>query len=150
MAAELIRYPHLLPVDAELWHAHFLTLGANYNQIDYDVRVGQGRDPGDAFDDTMRQMALSLSTRRVDAVGHSNTGIDIIEVTHSAGLTAIGQLIAYPILYAQTYPTTRPIRPVLVAGELQTDILPVLTRLRIQYFLYPLSDRPVTGRSLSP
>jgi len=140
------RYPHLLPIDAEVWRAHHLTLGDKYYQIDYDVRVGQGRDPGEAFSVKIRNMALALSCRRVDVVGHSATSIDIIEVTHSAGLKALGQLIAYPILYSQTYPTTRAIRPILVAGEIQTDILPVLIRLRIEYYIYPPPYKPSEPR----
>jgi len=139
------RYPHLLPIDANVWRAHELTLGNYYYLLEYDVRVGQGRDPGPDFEQNYRDMALALSCRRIDVVAHGTHGIDIIEVTHSAGFTALGQLIGYPILYAQTYPTTRPIRPLLVAGEIQTDILPILTRLQIQYYVYPLSERPLTA-----
>lgn len=141
------RYPHLLEIDALIWHAHRLKYGDRYEDIEYDISVGDGRDPGSAFDDTMRKMSIRLSQRRIDAIGHSARGIDIIEVTHSAGFTAIGQLIAYPVLYAIKYGNARPVRPVLVAGEIQTDIKPVLDRLRIQYFVYPLSERPVAARS---
>ena len=131
------RYPHLLPIDAEVWRCHHKTIGQSYEQLDYDVRVGQGRDPGEAFSTKIRNMAFALSCRRIDVVGHSPSGLDIIEVTHSAGLKAIGQLISYPILYSQTYPTNRSLRPILVAGEIQTDILPILVRLRILFYVYP-------------
>jgi len=131
------RYPHLLPIDAEVWRCHHLTIGRKYEQLDYDVRVGQGRDPGKEFSRKIRDMAYALSCRRIDVVGHLTTGLDVIEVTHSAGFKALGQLIAYPILYSQTYPTSQAIRPILVAGEIQTDILPVLERLGILYFVYP-------------
>lgn len=147
MLAAEFRYPHLLEIDALIWHGHKLKHGDKYHQIDYDVRVGDGRDPGPDFDDNIRKMSLDLSCRRIDAVCHSASGIDVIEVTHSAGFTALGQLIAYPILYAKKVGRLRPIRPVLVAGEIQTDIQPVLDRLQIEYHIYPLSERPSNGRT---
>lgn len=146
MLAAEFRYPHLLEVDALIWHAHWLKHGDSYETIEYDVRVGDGRDPGPDFDDPIRKMSLALSCRRIDAVCHSPRGIDIVEVTHSAGFTALGQLIAYPVLYANKVGRTRPIRTILVAGEIQTDIRPVLDRLQIQYYIYPLSERPSNGR----
>lgn len=133
------RFPHLLPVDAAVWLDHLKAHAHDYTQIIYDVRVGEGRDPGPEFDQGMRSMALALSCRRIDVVAHRPGGLDIIEVTHSAGFTAIGQLISYPILYAQTFTNAPSLRPVLVAGALQTDIQPVLDRLGIQYYIYPLS-----------
>ena len=147
MLGKDFRYPHLLPIDANVWRQHHLAHGDKYTQLDYDVRVGEGRDPGSEYDTKIRHMALALSCRRIDVVGHSNSGLDIIEVTHSAGLKAIGQLISYPILYSLTYPTIRPIRPILVAGEIQTDILPVLTRLRIEFYVYPPPYSPSEPRS---
>jgi len=142
------RFPHLLPVDADVWRQHLLAHLHDYSQLEYDVRVGEGRDPGADFDQNMRDMAYALSCRRIDVVGHRPGGLDIIEVTHSAGFTAVGQLICYPVLYAKTYPGAPGLRPILVAGEIQTDIQPVLERLGIQYFVYPLSQSLSKPRSL--
>ena len=147
MLCKEARYPHLLPVDGEIWHTHNAAHCDQYSQLEYDVRVGDGRDPGPDFPENMRAMALALSCRRIDVVGTRGNTLDIIEVTHSAGLKAIGQLIAYPILYRQTYPTTMILNPVLVAGEIQTDVLPILDRLHIQYYVYPLSERLPAPRS---
>lgn len=142
------RFPHLLPVDADIWRQHLEAHFSEYSQLEYDVRVGDGRDPGPGFDRNMRDMAYALSCRRIDVVAHVGSGLQIIEVTHSAGFTAIGQLISYPILYRDTYPGGAPLRPILVAGEIQTDITPVLERLGIMYYTYPLSQRPAQPRSL--
>jgi hypothetical protein len=80
-------------------------------------------------------MAMSLSARRIDAVAHFPTGIHIIEVTTAAGLTAIGQLTTYPILYKMTYQPTVNICSLLVAESLQTGIEEVLRAQNIAYVL---------------
>jgi len=142
-----VRFPHLLPVDASIWRQHLLAHGHDYTLFEYDQRVGEGRDPGDTYDDNIRTMALQLSKRRIDCTGYHSRGVDIFEVTHSAGFTALGQLIAYPILYARTFGTSRSIRPVLITAHIQSDIEPVIKALRIPYFLYPLSESLSEQRS---
>lgn len=80
-------------------------------------------------------MALDLSMRRIDAIGHTESELFIIEVTVSAGLKAIGQLITYPLLYQQTYNPTKPLHALLVTEALQPDVLPALERHRIDYLI---------------
>jgi hypothetical protein len=127
------RYPHLLPEDALVWDRFLLGHPFDSNSFEYDVQVGRGRPyPGPASPG-IHKMALDLSRRRIDVVGHTPTCTKIYEVTRQAGLTAVGQLIAYPILYAKTYDPPGPCRPVLVCEELQSDIETVLLALRIEY-----------------
>lgn len=141
------RYPHLLEVDALLWHQHRLKFEDRYERFDYDVNVGTGRDPGSDFPDNIRQMAVRLSTRRIDAIGFRGPSIDIFEVTHSAGFTAVGQLVSYPILYRLTFGTDAILTPILVAGRVQTDIQPVLDRLHIPVYQYRAPESPSEQRS---
>jgi hypothetical protein len=137
MGRRNLRYPHLLPPDVPVWEAFLAKHGQEYDTIDYDVRVGQGRPYGQAFGPQIAKMALDISMRRIDAVATATDRIDLIEVTRLADLKAIGQLFSYPVLYAKTYHPTRPIRPVLVAARLHTDIQTVIDTHQIQYFLFP-------------
>lgn len=114
-------FTHLLEPDAILLAAYFEADPGKYDSADFDVRVGLGRDPGPAFDSAMRQMALALSQRRIDCIGFRSNRIDIIEVTLSAGLTALGQMLAYPQLYQETFNPTLPLVSVLVTYELEAD-----------------------------
>jgi hypothetical protein len=122
MASKNRLYPHLLPQDIAVWERYLNSPDAAYHSIEYDVRVGSGRDPGDTYEANIRQMAIDLSQRRIDAVGHRRDTIDIIEITTDAGLTAIGQLHAYPRLYTARYNPTKPLRTVLVCESIQTDL----------------------------
>ncbi len=128
-------YPHLLEVDIAVWLRYLNKHPDLYDAIEYDIRVGDGRDPGPDYPDNIRRMALDLSRRRIDAIGHTLDTITLIEITRRAGLTAIGQLIAYPILYAASYPTTRPVQMLLVCEELATGVQPVLEAQRIPWEL---------------
>jgi hypothetical protein len=80
-------------------------------------------------------MALDLSLRRIDCVAHRPTDITVIEITHSAGFKALGQIAGYPILYALTFQPTLPIKQLLVCGDLQSDIKPIIDSLNIPYIV---------------
>jgi len=127
------KFAHLLPIDVEVWLRFLNNFGAHYDLFEYDIRVGLGRDPGADYEKNIRQMALDLSLRRIDCVAHNPTSITVIEVTHSAGFKALGQITGYPILYALTFPPLLPIKPLLVCGEIQSDIKPVIESLNIPY-----------------
>jgi hypothetical protein len=120
------RYPHLLPDDVAIWE-HFLTAHPKaFDTYDYDVRVGEGRPLPNLPTPQLRKMAVDLSQRRIDAIGHSANTRTVIEITVSAGLKALGQLEAYPILYRLTYPGDYNLEILLVAASIQSDTLPVL------------------------
>lgn len=135
MGAKNRLYPHLLPEDIILWERFLDRHGNEFTHFDYDVRVGEGRPTDDYYPQNIQQMALDLSMRRIDAVGHTPNELYIIEVTVSAGLKAIGQLITYPILYKQTFQPTKPLHPLLVTEALQPDVLPALEHHSLDYLI---------------
>lgn len=129
----MTKFPHLLPVDAELWRQFLESFGGSYSQIEYDVRVGAGRDPGEAYPANIRYDAIVLSQRRIDAVGYQAKTITLFEVTASAGLTALGQMIAYPHLFIETYSPDRPVKPHLVTYGFQADMEKLYVANNIAY-----------------
>jgi len=142
--AALHKYPHLLPADIPVWERFLSKHNSVFDAIDYDVRVGAGRPREDLPTEQLRRMATDLSKRRIDAVCHLSGLILIIEITHSLGFTALGQLQSYPILYRRTYPGTYILRSMIVAGEIQTDIHTVLHGERIPHWT------PQEGITFSP
>lgn len=134
---EQTRYTHLLPQDAPVLTAFLSENGSRYSRVDYDVRVGAGRDPGPDFDANIRQMALDLSRRRCDAVGITDARVHIIEVTDTAGTTALGQLITYANLYAQDHPNAPQPHLIIAARSMQTDMSRAYAALGIEIRLYP-------------
>lgn len=133
-------YPHLLPVDIPVWERWLDLHRFEYDQIEYDVRVGEGRPAPPFYPVNIQKMALDLSMRRIDAVAHTPTEIVVIEITKRAGLKAVGQLLVYPILYRLTFDPPVGIRPLLVAEEINTDIEAPLKALHLDYELPPITD----------
>ena len=131
------RYPHLLPQDSPVLTAFLVENGNRYTRVDFDVRVGTGRDPGPDFDDNIRKDALDLSRRRIDALGHTANGVEIVEVTSAAGVTALGQLLTYNQLYQRDHATEKPPKLVLAARTLQTDMYHAYIGAGIEIHLYP-------------
>jgi hypothetical protein len=130
-------YPHILPADIPVWQRYLAAHPETPADIDYDVRVGVTQDPGPAFPDNIRQMAITLAYKRIDAVIPLAGQTLIIEITRRAGLKAVGQLITYPLLYALKYPQAPTPTPLLVAEELLPDTETALIAYGIKYELYP-------------
>jgi len=130
-------YPHILPADIPVWQRYLAAHPEMGSDIDYDVRVGVTQDPGPAFPDNIRQMAITLAYKRIDAVIQFEGRTLIIEITRRAGLKAVGQLITYPLLYAIKYPQATNITPLLVAEELLPDTETALNAYGIASEIYP-------------
>jgi len=128
------KYPHLLPDDVIVWEQFLKEHDELFQVFDYDVRVGTGRPMPDLPTSNLRRMATDLSQRRIDVVAHDNNSRTIIEITHTAGLKAIGQMASYPILYRAKYPGDYKLKSLLVAGQLESDTAPVLDEAKIPYW----------------
>ena len=137
MSVKNNQFPHLLPLDIEIWEAFLEERDDLYFRFEYDVRVGAGRDPGQNFEPNIRQMAIDLSHRRIDAVGFQINQITIIEITAKADLKCIGQVMAYPILYKEKFQPTELLRTLIVADELGTDLESTLDQLPVDIWIRP-------------
>ncbi len=141
-------YPHLMPDDIDVWERFLDHFGDLYTHFDYDVRVGIGR-PADAAEPTgIRKMALDLSQRRIDAVGHTPQASTVIEITTGIGFKAIGQIQVYPRLYRQTFNITIPIHSLIVGAFLQDDIEGPLVQLGIPWVAIDESNEPLQSGHL--
>lgn len=130
-------YPHLLQPDIDLWIRFLDKYEDHYNDFDYDVRIGKGRDPGNSEPENIRKMAIGLSQRRIDVVGYKEDEIQIIEITLSAGLKCIGQMETYPLLYKQTYNSLLPVTTLILAEKIEADIEPILIERNYKYIIIP-------------
>ena len=130
-------YTHLLKKDIIIWERFLRSEHDNYKRFEYDVRVGNGRDPGPDYTPTIRGMAIKLSQRRIDAIGHADNHIALFEVTVIAGIKAFGQCKVYPVLYRLKYKPQLPVKMILVARELGSDVEPVYTPSEVKVLLFP-------------
>jgi hypothetical protein len=127
----------LSPEDLELWQTFYQTTPNFCEDILFDVRVGDGADPGETYEDNIRIDAIMLTQRRIDVVCSWPDRVWLIEITHTATLKAIGQLEVYPFLFQYSYETTLPIYPVLMYRHCDGDLLRFITVKGINTLVIP-------------
>lgn len=99
------KYPGMLPQEAQLFDAWFQLHHTEFDTAGFNVRVGQGIDPGPAYDLVIRDMAIINSQFRLDALLSRQGLYYIVEVKIRPTPLAIGQLLAYKVLWMQDNPS---------------------------------------------
>jgi hypothetical protein len=107
----------MLAKEQAIWEQFQAANPGIFTEVDYNVRVGKGFDPGPTYDDAARQQAILNSQCRIDVVALQDNTWWLIEVKHRCGAGALGQLQQYEILFEQTYPDRRPIKLAMVTDQ---------------------------------
>ncbi len=94
-----VHYPHMINDEIEVWERFMDLYPGRFETVDYDFRVGKGVDiqgePGEHY----KRMAKMLSQKRIDVVAWVGDSPTIIEVKRRVGLSALGQVLGYKILF---------------------------------------------------
>jgi hypothetical protein len=133
----LLRYPRMTPESTELWRKFLLDHKDEYTSFDYDVRVGQGVNPGPGFAPELQNDFVQLTQKRIDVIGYNNFLITLFEIKPRGGLSAVGQLLGYKQLYEQSFPGKLVHKLILITGSANQDDLNVYKANNIQCFVYP-------------
>ena len=95
----LPKYPHMKPADVLIWERFIEKFPDAYNACQYDFEVGDPPPFNPLMDDGEDLNQDILYRLKIDVVGHSNKGVDIIELKPKAGPSSIGQVKGYRALY---------------------------------------------------
>lgn len=132
LESERATYPAMQVDEILVWRNWLQLHQAEYDRFDYNVRIGTGVDPGPAFPDNIRKMAIAIRSLRLDAVGWKGDTPTIFEVKRRAGPENVGQLLTYRAVWeAQQLSAAAPTL-VLVASDVVAHILPVVQQSGIQ------------------
>jgi len=107
-------YPHMRPRDEAIWTRFIQKNPARFAEVIYDHGVG---DAADADEDTPENVAVAwhdLTRWKCDVVAEDNDAIYTIEVKPNANAKALGQALAYAILYKADHPGDTPVIPVVL------------------------------------
>lgn len=107
-------YPHMNFRDKALWERFLEKYPDAYKQVQYDFHIGDAPPFNTLMDDGEDLNQDMLYRLRIDVVGGSPLGIDIIEVKPNAGPSAIGQLEAYRDLYIRDEEPTAKVGAVII------------------------------------
>lgn len=116
------RYPHMLPNEVELWDRFLKVTDIEFIRFEYDVHVGEIIEAPPGTPDYLKPMLEAVYRKRIDAVGHTADAIWVFEVKNRAGLSAMGQALAYKELYIVEFRPVLPIRMGVVCEMKATDV----------------------------
>lgn len=102
--------------------------------MDYDVKVGEGRDYSTLPEDKFSEDLKYLSKKRIDVVGFRGDEIFVIELKPKADLRAIGEAFGYASLYREIGPADKRIQPVVITDEILPDIQNVCSKMGVLIF----------------
>ncbi len=124
----------MLPNEIPLWERWLALYGSEYEKFAYDVHVGRGTDPGPTYEQKWRSLAITLTQKRIDAIGKKEGVLYIFEVKPDAGLSAVGQLLSYRDLYRRDFNYIGPIRMAIVTTKIDDDIRYVMKKNGIDIY----------------
>jgi hypothetical protein len=91
---------HMFPRDLPVWASFYLTeQGQEYDAWEFDVTVGNPKDPGAFYPPAQRRQSIYLSALKIDAVAWFLNTPRIIEFKPDAGCGALGQVLIYQEWY---------------------------------------------------
>lgn len=122
LQADRLRFPGMLPREVLIWKTWLQTNESSYTSFDYNTRIGPGYDPGPAWADNMRLMAIANSQKRLDAVAWQGSQATLIEVKDRAGASALGQLLTYFPLWSAAHTDIPTAKMLLISNRIQPGI----------------------------
>jgi len=111
-----LQYPAMTWVESRITEAWLRAHGAEYDAIDFNVRLGEGQQLGEEYSPETRRMAQLVTQLRADLVARRASEVTLIEVKVRVGLPVIGQLIGYRHLWNQAHPEA-PVTRLLAIGR---------------------------------
>ena len=117
-----LKYPHMLPADVILWERWLARYEDEYDKYEYDVHIGKVKPIYPTSPVDIMKLAEAVSRKRIDVVASIGGVRVIIEVKPYAGLSALGQLLGYEILYRREYPGPYTLRLGVVTDRLDEDM----------------------------
>ena len=125
----------MLKSDSEIWDRFLQKYPDYFDMVDYDIHIGQGVTPDPSWDPNIASMATALTQRRIDVLGVSGLLWYIVEVKKDPGVSAVGQLIGYRVLYKAQYPARPTPRLLLISDQVDDDLAVILSTQNISSFV---------------
>jgi len=133
----LVQYPQLTAAESNVARAWLEKHADEWDDVNFNVRLGTQLQLGDGFNDTTRAQAALLSQKRADLVATRGVEAAIIEVKIRIALAALGQLLGYDVLWRAEYPLTTNIRLIAIGHDALLDVVELLQAHGVSVELFP-------------
>lgn len=129
------RYPHLMPNDVRIWNIFLEKNPDFFSEVEYDVKVGEGRDYSMYKKDSVREDMEYLSKKRIDVVGYKGNDIYVIELKPKAGLSAIGQVFGMASLFKSTFSPGQSVIAAIITDEEMPDVRSICKEIGVSLLI---------------
>ncbi len=133
-ATILANYPGIQVVETQIWTRFLSRAAERYQGFLYNVRVGEGFPVPPNAREQEAKFWLDVTMTRIDAIGVRDDTLEIIEIKHNAGHSAIGQVIAGRVLAEFEIEDPRPLLQKIVTNQARPDTITVASVLEIEIF----------------
>jgi len=131
LQSERLKYPGLLPEEVLVLRAWLALHEHEYDRFDYNMRIGQGIDPGSNYSAEVRKQAVMNTQLRIDAVAWKGAQPSIVEVKRRTTPSNVGQILTYDSVWRKEFPGTPAPILRLVCNTYSLHILPRVTEAGI-------------------
>jgi len=130
------QYEQVNKIESAIARAWLVAHGAEYDAVEFNVRLGAGQQLGPEFSDATRAAAQASTQKRADIVVTRAGQTTIIEIKERIGFSVLGQLLGYRALYLQDHPELTGIQLLAIGQSVRTDVEPVLREhgIALEYF----------------
>ena len=133
----LTQFPQMTANESLIAHQWLMANADNFDDVEFNVRVGNALELGPGFDPAIQRQAALLSQKRIDIVGFLGNTVTIVEVKLRISLSALGQLLGYSLLWQAENPTVAGINLVAIGHDALIDVVEILQAHGIAVFTYP-------------
>ena len=123
----------MFPGDVVVWVRFLDKFGKLYDGFYYDVMCGKEAKMFPRWEEPYKKDSYVLSKLRIDAVGEKADVIDVIEVKPRGNMASVGQLLTYKEHFIEEYSPKKPVKMVLVCGEIDPNIIAIAEANKIVY-----------------
>lgn len=109
-------FPGMAVLEGEILRRWLSAHYNDYDRVEFNVRLGDGEEWPDHFDDALRAQGRASTQKRADLVAWKDDQPTIVEVKRRIGFGALGQLLGYRVLWGKTYPDA-PVPALIAVGE---------------------------------
>jgi hypothetical protein len=113
--------------------------------FDYNFRIGNGFDPGPTWPEEQRRNAILNSQKRIDALAYRGGRVTIIEVKDRATFAAVGQIVAYNVLWQREFPTVGIEQLVIVCNRADPDTIDAAQKIGIRVDIFATDFSSLRG-----
>ena len=131
----VLRFKHLLPGEVSIWKRFLSEYGSNWAWYEYDIHLGSGIEIFEYWDEKIKKLAKALTQYRIDVIGHREGSITIFEIKPDTGLSALGQVLSYKVLYERDIDSDVDIDLAIVTDRISKDIIYIYNKYNISIYI---------------